>query len=80
MSNKKNNKILMSKREKKKDNLEKLVEATQDILNNVYDLLDDAVSDFKEKEKMKDAVLYARVLNEMAEEMGQDKIDFMGMS
>ena len=67
-------------RKKKKDNLENLVESTQEMLDKLFVLLDEAVSEYKDSNKKDDTIITIQILQEMAEEMDTDHIDFMGMA
>ena len=71
---------IKKERKRKKDNLENLLESTQDILDNVFLLLEEAMSDYKKYLKSQDVLITANILQKMAKEMGKSHIDFMGMS
>lgn len=71
---------IKKERKRKKDNLENLLESTQDILDNVFLLLEEAMSDYKKSLKSQDVLITANILQKMAKEMGKSHIDFMGMS
>ena len=71
---------IKKERKRKKDNLENLLESTQDILDNVFLLLEEAMSDYKKSLKSQDVLITANILQKMAKEMGKSHIEFMGMS
>ena len=71
---------LKKNKKKKKDALEGLVESTQKILDDVYILLDEAIADYKKVNDLDKTMVTAKVLDEMAKELGKTHIDFMGMS
>jgi len=71
---------LKKKRKQKKDSLEKTIEAAEQSLNKIFDLLEVVKDEFIEVNKSDDIVIYHDILQEIAEEMGKDHIDFMGMA
>ena len=67
-------------KKKKKEHLERVVASAQDILDKLFGLLDDAVSEYHKSNDNRQAIITAKILQEMADEMGEDHIDFMGMA
>jgi hypothetical protein len=71
---------LKKERKKKKDSLEKAIVKAEKELNKIYDLLEVVKDEFISINEKNDVVITANILMEIAEAMGEDHIDFMGMA
>ena len=71
---------IKKERKKKKDTLEQTLDASMKSLDKMYILLENLIDEFKDINENDDIVMTHNVMMEMAEEMGKDHIDFMGMA
>ena len=71
---------IKKERKKKKDTLEQTLDASMKSLDKMYVLLENLIDEFKDINENDDIVMTHNVMMEMAEEMGKDHIDFMGMA